>query len=151
MEELNFKKDEAILHWTSFPLVDFPKRTLLLTVVIIIVSLILWEIAMVKWEQPLYYVLGVIVLLIGIMPYLVPTSYYFFETGFLVQYPIVKVQKRYREYGCFYADKLGVMLSTFKMPRRLDTFRGQSVRFSKNATEREAVLELLTEKIGKKY
>jgi hypothetical protein len=151
MEELNFKKDEAIHHWVSFPLIDFPKRSLLLAVVVIIVALILWEIAMVKWEQPLYYVLGILVLLIGIMPYLVPTGYYLFETGFLVQYPILKVQKKYSEYGCFYADKLGVMLSTFKIPRRLDTFRGQSIRFSREAVEREAVLELLTEKIGKRY
>jgi hypothetical protein len=43
------------------------------------------------------------------------------------------------------------MLSTFKMPRRLDPFRGQSLRFSKTKAEKEQLLEILRNKIGKKY
>jgi hypothetical protein len=85
------------------------------------------------------------------MPYFVPTTYYFFDEGFLVQYPIFKIQKKYKEYPCFYSDYNGIMLSTFTRPRRLDTFRGQSIRFSKNKAERDEIITFLKEKIGKQY
>ena len=151
IEKLKFDKKYAIHSWTSFPFMDRPAHSVLLCVVIAIVTYILWQMTIVMWDQPLYYFLGIFILLIGIMPYIVPTTYYFFDEGILVQYPLVKVEKSYREFGCFYVDKLGIMLSTFKMPRRLDTFRGQSIRFSKTATEREAIINLLKEKIGKQY
>jgi len=147
--QLDFKTEDALHSWTSFPLIDYPLKTLMLCVVIAIVAYILWQLAIVKWGQPLYYVLGILMLMIGIMPYFIPTTYYLFHIGFMVQYPLVQVRKKYTEYGCFYADKLGVMLSTYTTPRRMDTFRGQSLRFSKSATERPAVLALLNEKIGK--
>jgi len=149
--QLDFKIEDALYSWTSFPFVDFPIKSVILCVIVALVAYLLWELAIVKWEQPLYYVLGIFMLLIPIMPYLTPTTYYLFDMGFLVQYPLVQVRKKYSEYGCFYADKLGVMLSTYKTPRRMDTFRGQSLRFSKTASERGEVLALLKEKIGKQY
>ena len=64
---------------------------------------------------------------------------------------MIRIEKKYVDFGCFYADKKGVMLSTFKKPRRLDNFRGQSVRFSKNQKEKEELLKLLENKIGKRF
>jgi len=139
----DYDKETALYHWTSFPFYDTPWRSVALCVLIAFVAYILWQITVVSWEQPLYYVLGILMLCIALMPYFIPTSYYFFEAGFLVQYPLIKVVKKYTDYGCFYADKLGIMLSTYKMPRRMDTFRGQSIRFSKTASERAEVLEFL--------
>jgi hypothetical protein len=148
--ETNFKKENAIYYWTSFPLIDKPRHSIFLAIVTVFVAYLLWELAIVKWEQPLYYVLGVLIYLIALMPYLVPTSYYFFTNGILVQYPLVKAEKLYTAYGCFYADKNGIMLSTYKAPRRMDTFRGQSIRFSKTALERVEIIEFLSTKL-KKY
>jgi hypothetical protein len=101
--------------------------------------------------QPLLYFLGMTILLLGILPYLVPTNYYFYEDRVLVRYITVKVEKPYTDFGCFYTDKMGIMLSTFVMPRRLDRFRGQSIRFSKTQEEREDVVAFLKQKIGKEY
>lgn len=149
--ELNFDKSKAVLEWSSFPFMDRPKHSFLLCLMILLITYILWELAVVKWDQPLYYVLGLLIFFIGIVPYFIPTRYYFFDEGFMVQYPLVKVEKLYSEYLCFYSDKLGIMLSTFKRPRRLDAFRGQSVRFSKTAKEKEEIIKLLKEKVGKQY
>jgi len=147
----NFSKDRALYSWISFPVVDQPKKSILVVFIIVFITYILWELAIVKWDQPLYYILGILVLFISLIPYFVPTSYYFFEEGFLVQYPFVKIEKLYAEYGCLYTDKLGIMLSTYKQPRRMDSFRGQSIRFSKTRSEKEEILVFLKEKIGKMY
>ena len=150
-KDLNFNKDEALYMWTSFPFVDRPIHSVALCLIIALVAYILWQLTIVQWDAPLYYFLGVFILLLGIMPYFIPTTYYFFERGLLIQYPIVKIEKLYTEFGCFYVDKMGIMLSTYKMPRRMDTFRGQSIRFSKTQSERQEIITFLKEKIGKSY
>ena len=150
-KDLNFNKDEALYTWTSFPFVDRPIHSVALCMIITLVAYILWQLTIVQWDAPLYYFLGVFILLIGIMPYFIPTTYYFFEKGLLIQYPIVKIEKLYTEFGCFYTDKMGIMLSTYKKPRRMDTFRGQSIRFSKTQSERQEIISFLKEKIGKVY
>jgi hypothetical protein len=144
-------KDKALFHWKSFPLLDKPKMSILVFSVIIFVAWILWQLAIVQWDQPLYYILGIVILFLGIFPYFVPTEYYFFENDILVQYPIIKIEKKYSDFGCFYVDKNGIMLSTFKRPRRLDSFRGQSIRFSKTQKERNEIIPFLKEKIGKQF
>ena len=149
-EPLNFDKAKALYYWTSFPVIDQPKKSILVGLVVIITAYILWQLAIVEWDQPLYYVLGILILFISLAPYFVPTSYYFFEEGFLVQYPYVKIEKLYSEYGCFYADKMGFMLSTFKTPRRMDAFRGQSIRFSKTKGEKEEIMRFLEGKLTRK-
>jgi hypothetical protein len=63
----------------------------------------------------------------------------------------MKVQRPYKDFGCFYSDKHGVMLSTFKAPRRLDPFRGMSIRYSKDQLEKKELLDFLAIKIGKRY
>jgi hypothetical protein len=150
-KKFEYVLEDAIYRWTSFPLLDKPKHSVALCLIIIIVTYILWELAIGIWQQPLYYMLGVFMLFIGIVPYFVPTRYYFFESGLVVIYPIAKVEKLYTDYGCFYADKNGIMLSTFKRPRRLDAFRGQSIRYSKTREEREGIIEFLKEKGVKRF
>ena len=55
--------------------------------------------------------------------------------------------KKYTDFGCFYYDKKSVTLGTFKRPRRLDSFRGTMLRFSKDKTEKEELLKFLRTKI----
>jgi hypothetical protein len=71
------------------------------------------------------------------------------EDKIIVDYFVTKVRKNYEDYGCWYMDKRGVMLSTFKAPRRLDRFRGQSLRFSKDRTEKDKLISILETRIGK--
>jgi len=150
-KKFDYDLDNNLFHWTSFPLLDKPKHTIATFLVIIIVTWLLWEITINAWEQPLYYMLGIFMLFVGIIPYFVPTQYYFFDKGIVVIYPIVKIEKLYSDFGCFYADKNGIMLSTFSRPRRLDSFRGQSIRFSRDKNEREEIIEFLKDKVGKRY
>ncbi|MCL2063527.1 MAG: hypothetical protein FWG98_04050 [Candidatus Cloacimonetes bacterium] len=142
---------QPLFTWTSFPFIDFPQRSILVCLTIIIMAYLLWQLAVITWDQPLFYVIGLLILFGSLMPYFVPTTYFFYEDRFLVQYPIFKIDKPYKDYGCFYTDKMGIMLSTFVKPRRLDSFRGQSIRFSKSKNEKEQLIIFLKEKIGKQY
>ena len=150
-EILNSDNDTVLYSWTSFPLIDYPKKSILLFLMIAVITYIVWELAMVTWKEPFWYFFGLIIFLFALMPYFVPTTYYFYNDRFKVQYPFFKVEKNYKDYSCFYVDKMGIMLSTFVQPRRLDAFRGQSIRFSKSKEEKEQIVDLLKTKIGKQY
>jgi len=87
----------------------------------------------------------------NLLPYFITTEYYLYETEIVIKYAFVKITRKYSDFGCFYLDSKGVMLSTFKVPRRLDPFRGQSLRFSSGKAEKEQLIELLKIKVGKQY
>ena len=145
------QKEKPLLSWASHPFKDFPLTSIFLVIFIIIIAFSLWRIAVEIWDMPLFYYLGLTFLLLSLLPYFIKTKYEFYEDKIIIYYWIIKIEKRYDNFGCFYADKKGVMLGTFKMPRRLDAFRGQSIRFSKTKTEKEEIFKILKEKIGKKY
>ncbi len=140
-------QEKPLYEWNSFPLLDFPKKSSVLLVFLFLVFYFLYYMTIKLWDQPLYYVLGVLLLFIGIIPYFVSTRYEFYDYKFIVKYPFFTIEKRYSEFGCFYSDKNGIMISTFKQPRRLDVFRGQSIRFSKTREEKAEVIEFLTSKL----
>jgi hypothetical protein len=92
-----------------------------------------------------------LLVLVNLLPYFIQTEYELYEDRYLARYLFIKISRPYSDFGCFYQDKRGIMLSTFKMPRRLDAFRGQSLRFSKDRQEETELISILTTKIGKKY
>jgi hypothetical protein len=118
---------------------------------LLFLGIVLFRITVVAWAQPLYYYVGMFLVIINLLPYFIQTEYELYEERFLVRYVFIKVSRPYTDFSCFYQDKRGIMLSTFKMPRRLDAFRGQSFRFSKDRSEEEALTEILNNKIGKKF
>jgi len=101
--------------------------------------------------MPLFFYLGMLVFIVTLIPYFIPTRYEFYDEKIIIFYLMIRIEKRYEDYGCFYSDKKGVMLSTFKKPRRLDSFRGQSIRFSRDQSEKEELMKLLENKIGKRF
>ena len=135
--------NKPIISWTSHPFKDFPVSSILLLISILIISVGLWKITFINWEMPLFFYLGLLVFTLTLSPYFIPTKYEFYDEKIVIFYLMIRIEKKYVDFGCFYADKKGVMLSTFKKPRRLDNFRGQSVRFSKNQKEKEERLEYL--------
>lgn len=137
-----------ILKWTSHPLRDNLRTSFILLIFILLLSAGLWRIAVIDWEMPLFYYLGLLIFFLSLAPYFIPTTYEFFEEEIVIYYWFVKMKRPYSSYGCYYVDKKGVMLSTFKMPRRLDAFRGLNIRFSKNKAEKPDLLRLLDLKIG---
>jgi len=142
---------DPILKWKSFPFADRPLASLFLMCFIFLLSILLWQIAVVNWSSPPFFYLGMLLMIVNLFPYFILTQYMMFEDRIEIYYLFFKVTRYYSDFGCFYQDKHGVMLSTFKMPRRLDTFRGQSLRFSKTKEEKTKLVEILKDKIGKKY
>ncbi|MCF7793753.1 MAG: hypothetical protein K9N09_04615 [Candidatus Cloacimonetes bacterium] len=140
--------NELLLTWTSHPFRDNSRNSIILVFFIIILAASLWRIAVIEWEMPLFYYLGMIIFLGSLIPYFIPTTYELYNKKIRVFYWFIKMERSYSDFGSYYSDKRGVMLSTFKMPRRLDAFRGLNLRFSKTRSEKEKLFEILEEKIG---
>ena len=138
--------NNPILKWTSYPLFDFPIKSIILNVFLLIFSYFYWKITVIVWEMPLFFYLGITALLGSLITYYIPTRYEFYADKIVIYYAFIKIEKKYTDFVSFYQDKNGIMLSTFTFPSRLDPFRGQSVRFSKRRTEKEALIDLLKEK-----
>jgi len=143
--------NEPLINWISFPLIDYKKRSLFLILFILIISLIVWYITFTQWKSPVFFYIGMALLIFELLPYFVPTKYLLFEELIVIKYPFAKVEKKYSEFGCFYIDNNGIMLSQFSRPHRLDRFRGQSLRFSGDKSEKDIVIAILKEKIGAKF
>ncbi len=141
-------KDDIVVEWISHPFLDFPKSSTILVFFFLFMGYGLWQLTVVNWEQPFYYVFGMLILFGGTITYFIPTHYSFRENEIVIHYWLFKMVRSYSDFGCYYTDKKGVMLSTFKMPRRLDPFRGLNVRFSKTQEEKKALFDLLDKKIG---
>lgn len=142
---------EPLLRWKSIPFVERPVTTFFALSVLLLMAVILYNITVISWSSPLLYYLSMLILILNLLPYFIMTQYSFFEDRIEIKYLLIRISRNYSDFGCFYKDKYGVMLSTFKMPRRLDPFRGQSIRFSKTKEEMEELLTLLNRKIGKQY
>ena len=141
---------EPKLKWVSYPFKDFPVSSALLIAFLIVISLLLWKITVVNWNMPLFFYLGMGLFILSLITYFIPTTYELHENKIRIHYWLIKADRPYSHFGCYYIDKKGVMLSTFKMPRKLDPFRGLSLRFSKTRNEKEELLKILEEKIGNK-
>lgn len=139
---------EVLLEWESFPFRENPKKSFFLVIFLIAMFVFLWYLTIIHWEMPLFYVLGVAFLLFDLLPYFIPTRYVMYENSFQVYYLFIKIEKKYSDFRCYYADEKGVMLGTFIRPRWLDRYRGQSLRFSADQSEKKALLQLLERKIG---
>lgn len=142
---------EPLLSWRSWPFVERPVHSLFLISFLLLLSVLLFRLTIISWNMPLFYFGGMILVIGNLLPYFIQTEYMMYETEIVVYYAFIKISRPYSQFGCFYKDKYGVMLSTFKLPRRLDPFRGQSLRFSKTREEESALMELLRAKIGKEY
>ena len=142
---------EPLLTWRSWPFAERPRTSALLMAFLVFLAWFLWNLAVKQWQQPWFYFLGMLLVLGNLLPYFIPTTYHLYEYEIVIYYLFLKITRRYTDFGCFYSDRRGIMLSTFKLPRRLDAFRGQSLRYSKTQAEKEQLVEILTRKIGKQY
>lgn len=146
------KKEVVHFDWVSFPFVDRPRTSTLLVVFLIFLSLLLRFFIEHALMLPIgWFWISMVLILISISSYFIPSHYTFLNDRVVAKYIFMKVERKYKDFGCFYSDKHGVMLSTFKTPRRLDPFRGLSVRFSKTQSEKDELLKFLENKIGKRY
>lgn len=144
--------EKIYFDFISFPFIDRPRTSALLVVFLVFLSLLLrWFIQNSLLLPITWFWVGMLLILISIWSYFIPSRYTFYETKVIAKYIFMKVERKYKDFGCFYSDKHGVMLSTFKTPRRLDPFRGMSIRYSKDQLEKKELLDFLSKKIGKRY
>jgi hypothetical protein len=115
------------------------------------ISIFLFRMAFLTWEAPLYFYLGMLFFIGSLITWFIPTTYVLYDDKFEIYYAMIKIEKNWQDYHCWYADKKGILLSTFLRPRRLDGFRGQSLRFSKTGKEKEELYKILSEKVGAKF
>ncbi len=140
---------KPILRWTSFPFIERKQTSAILVIFILLFSSLIWMFVMIPYNIPKpFYFIGMALFFIEMFPYFTKTDYAFFEDKVVVTYPVTKIEKKYSNFKSFYADKHGIMLSTFKHHSKLDRFRGQSIRFSHQQSEKAALLEFLMQKIG---
>jgi hypothetical protein len=145
------KNNEPILEWISFPFVDRPSTSALLSVFLLILSYLLKEFIKSIQLPVAWWIAGMLLIFISLLPYFIPSRYKFYKKKVVAHYWFYKLERPYTDFKCFYSDKWGVMLGTFQRPRRLDPFRGMSIRYSKSQAEKPELLEFLAEKIGNKF
>jgi hypothetical protein len=139
--------NKPLYAWISFPFVEFPLSGALVLAFFVLAAVFVYTITL----NFFWVLLSMIFLFSSLFSFFVPTYYEFYEDHLFVKVLVFKRERKYNEFKCFYADKKGVMLSTFNRPRGLDRFRGQSVRFTKAQDEKEQIMEFLNEKIGNKF
>ena len=142
---------EPKLEWYSFPFIERPITSVLLVLFLIALSIFLWKVTVIGWNSPIFYYGGMFLTMGSLLPYFIRTKYEMYEEKVVVYYLWLKIERKYTDFGCFYLDKRGVMLSTFKTPRRLDPFRGMSLRLSARQTEKEQLIAFLKDIIGKQF
>ena len=136
-----------IYSWISYPFVETPLSSGLVLAFFVLAAVFVYSIT----TNVYWVLLSLVFLFSSLFSFFVPTYYEFYDDHVFVKVLVFKRERKYSEFKCFYADKKGVLLSTFSRPRGLDRFRGQSVRFSKSQDEREQIMEFLDEKIGNRF
>ncbi len=142
---------KPLVSWKSWPFVERPIASLFLVLFLLFLTVFLYRLTVLGWQMPFFYFGGLILVYANLLPYFIITEYFLYDREIHIRYIFINIRRPWTDFGCYYQDKRGIMLSTFKMPRRLDPFRGQSLRFSKTKAEVPALLEFLDQKIGRKY
>lgn len=116
------------LVWRTYPFMDNIKQGILVALFIVAVLVGVWF-----WTYDLFMVgLGTFILLGSLASYFLPTRFKLDAEGAEFRRFGRGFRRTWKEFRCFYADKNGIMLSTFDTPRRMDSFRGMNIRFNKN-------------------
>jgi hypothetical protein len=136
--------ENEIVRWDSWPCRDEPVgKTALLIAIILITATIAGMV------DPVAGPLAAVLLFIILGPYFIRTRYEVSAAGVRKQFPLFNRNRSWDTYKRYVALRDGIFLGTFEQPSRLDSFRGDFLRFTA-ATDRAAVLALVTAHIALK-
>lgn len=126
-DEESYEEEDAgaALEWRAWPLVEFPGRSAIAVAAVVAVVALVWWIT---HNVPFSAVAGVIILF-SLQGHLLPREYRLDDAGVTIRAFGAAKNQPWSYFHSYYADKLGVMLSTFSYPSRLDPFRGYNLRF----------------------
>lgn len=131
MEEV--RNEAAPLRWRAWPLVEYPGRTALAVATVAAAAAAIYFL----WHAAWLAAVGAVALLLSLQGHLLPRRYELDAEGVTVTVLGLRKHRPWDHFHSYYADRLGVMLSTFTYPSRLDSFRGMNLRFGRG--NREAV------------
>jgi hypothetical protein len=119
------------LSWRSLPLVDDYPKSLLLAPVSVVVC-VLAGVAFGGWWAA---ALAGVFLLISMSRYVLPTYFRLDDSGVTARFLGHVSRMPWSDVQRLAVSRVGVHLSPFKQPSRLDSFRGMLLRFAANADE----------------
>jgi len=126
------KKAPETLEWRAWPLVQYPVRSAL---GLALAAAAVATIYVLLRHVGLTVIFGA-ALLTSLHGHLLPRRYRLDDEGATVKVLGMKRTRPWDYFHSYYDDRLGVMLSTFAYPSRLDTFRGVNLRFAPDNRER---------------
>jgi len=135
----------AILSWTSHPAVEEPARNLIVILFLAITAGALW----LATHSGYWVVLGVVVLLVGVRQWFLPTHYRLDDTGAQLRILFYRRRQEWARIKRASADRRGVLLSPFPFPSRLEAFRGMYLRFAGNREQVMCFIQARIEKGGR--
>jgi len=120
------EKSSPGLRWRAWPLIEYPGRSALAVATVVAATAAIYFL----WHSPLLAVIGAVALLLSLHGHFLPRYYRLDDDGVFTSVIGLKKTRDWDFFHSYYADRLGVMLSTFSYPSRLDSFRGVNLRFS---------------------
>jgi len=135
--------DDNVLSWRSWPLVAYPGRT----AVALGATAAAGAAIIFLWRSPGLAAIGVLALLASLHGHLLPRRYVLDDDGVSISVLGITGRKAWDHYHSYYADRLGVMLSTFTYPSRLDPFRGANLRFA--GGDRDAIIAFVSARLAR--
>lgn len=130
------------VRWVSWPLHDEPPRKTML-----LFALIGLTVALSALMSLFAGLLAALLLFVLLGPYLLPTRYEVSERGVEKRFPLFNRSRSWDVYRRYAIMKDGVFLGTFVHPSRLDSFRGDFLRFNA-ATDKDRVMALVEKHMG---
>ena len=129
------------VEWRVWPAAQYPGRTAVAAAVIVGAG------AAVAWAtgNVAFGVLGGVVLVLSLQAHFLPRRYRLDYAGVAVDALGWKRTRGWEQFNSYYDDKLGVMLSTFTYPSRLDSFRGVNLRWG--PYNRDAILAFVAARL----
>ena len=132
MDESSQDPSSRTISWIVHPLMTEPTlKSVFLVVIIVFVS----GAIVVSFEGIGYGLISVALLLIALSKYLFPTKYILDSRGINSSHIFFTNQYTWDQFQRVDVHSDGVFLSPFGKPHRLDSFRGQFLRFSCNREE----------------
>jgi hypothetical protein len=129
----NVTQPGPTISWRSFPFLEKRLQGISVLVFILVILVGIWF-----WTYEWYMVaLGGLFLFGSLASYFLPTRFTLSDEGVEMRRIGRQIKRGWSEFRSFYADKRGLMLSTFDRPSRMDAFRGFNIHFSGN---RDAVI-----------
>jgi hypothetical protein len=133
--------EPILLSWSTHP----AKARPMVTTLVIIFLLVLAALVYLLTYNAIFTVIAALILYGSLTQYFTKTTFEFTDTKVRARYVVNKIEKEWKQYRSYYADKNGVLLSPFPGPSRLENFRGMFLRFAGN---KDQVMEIVRQKIN---